>query len=52
MRTENERKHTRDAENTFSRENPGKQYSREQQDTGTLGRIGRARKRHGNNRHS
>lgn len=37
---------------TFSRENPGELKSREkQEDTGTVGRKGKARERDGNNRH-
>lgn len=43
--------HTRGAEDTYSRENPGEESGKKQEDTGTVGRTGKARKRHGNNRH-
>lgn len=55
MRKENEvnrvNTYTRGAENTYSRENPGEESGEKQEGTGTVGRIGKARKRQGNNRH-
>lgn len=43
--------HIHSAEDTYSRENPGAESGKKQEDTGTVGRKEKARKRHGNDRH-